>query len=71
MNIPAFGEEKVAAVKVNDRTNVYTLEEADASSFDAYCKLLAQDGYCKKEARRGVGRQYAAFEYSSMKDIDS
>lgn len=62
MNFPAFGEESMVVVQINDRTTVYTLEGAEVSAFGAYCNLLAQDGFCKKEARLGVGRQYAAYE---------
>ena len=62
MNFPAFGEESMVAVQINERTKVYTLERAEASAFDSYCNLLAEDGFCKKEARLGVGRQYAAYE---------
>ena len=49
--IPAFGESRYFDTKTNNKARAYVIEEATCESFDAYCKLLSEHGFLKKEAR--------------------
>ena len=60
ITIPAFGETQFSDHRENASSRVVLMENADAGAFDAYCALLEENGYERKEAYRQDSHRFAA-----------
>ncbi len=79
LKIPAFGEKKCIENQENKTAKVYVFSNAEESAFSAYCSLLEQEGYVKKESFERENHKYAAFsnaanavfinDYASIKEL--
>lgn len=62
--IPAFGE-NCFEDQISKTARVFVLPHQKKEAFDAYCALLEEDGYVKKEENCGSLYRYAAYEKDS------
>ena len=65
LKIPAFGEVSFKENKTNARARVFVISDVDADAFGAYCKLLSDNGYEKKESFSRPLQSYAAYKKGS------
>ena len=59
--IPAFGETNFAETVSNRNTRIVNISNAGVQQFDAYCRILGENGYAQKEYRQSDTHYFAAY----------
>lgn len=61
MHIPALGEANFAETLSNRNTRIVNISNVGVQQFDAYCRLLGENGYAQKEYRQNDTHYFAAY----------